>query len=234
MKKGPSQGLQVISWLSEVARSNPVVDWLLEMVQEIPEEDAPVTYSLICLITIVFIIEIGMTLFYGLPQIHIFSTGLFGVYPTVGWIAAPLLHRGVLHWISSVGGLVFLGTAVERHWPRWRFLGFLLIAGYGATAAGALVMRAFTESQLAFYGTSGIVFALAGFALIHLPWSHIRVTRVEWFAAFIGVVALLQVIAEPLTGPYFDPYWINGGHAAGFVIGGMAARYDWHNCNLRY
>jgi membrane associated rhomboid family serine protease len=234
MKKGPSRSVQVISWLSRLARRNPVVDWLLEMVQGIPEEDAPVTYSLICLITIIFIIEIGMTLFYGLPQIRIFSTGLFGEYPTAGWIAAPLLHRGLLHWIASVGGLLFLGTAVERHWSRWRFVGFLLIAGYGATAAGALVMRAFTKSQLAFYGTSGIVFALAGFALIHLPWSHSRVTRVEWFAAFIGVVALLQVIVDPLTGPYFDPYWINGGHMAGFVIGGMATRYDWHNCDLKY
>lgn len=229
-----NKSAKVKSRLSRLARRNPLVDWFLEMIREIPEEDAPITYSLIGVITGIFIIEIGMTLFYGLPQVHIFSTGLFGVYPTVAWIAAPLLHRGPLHWIASVVGLLFLGTAVERHWSRWRYLGFLLLTGYGATAAGALVMRVFTDSQLAFYGTSGIVFALAGFAVVHLPWSHLRVTRVEWFAAFIGVVALLQVIADPLTGPYFDPYWINGGHAAGFVIGGIAARYDWHNCDLRY
>lgn len=147
---------------------------------------------------------------------------------------APLLHRGLLHWIASVVGLVFLGSAIERHWSRWRYIGFLLFSGYGATAAGAVVMRAFTDSQIAFYGTSGIVFALAGFALVHLPWSHLRVTQVEWFAAFIGVVALLQVIADPLTGPYFDPYWINGGHAAGLVIGAVAARYDWNDCDLKY
>lgn len=229
-----NKSFQAKSRLSDLARSSPLVDWLLEMVQELPEEDAPVTYSLIGVITGIFIIEIGMTRFYGLPQIRVFSTGLFGVYPTVAWIAAPLLHRGLLHWIASVVGLVFLGAAVERHWPRWRYIGFLLVAGYSATAAGAVVMRAFTDSQLAFYGTSGIVFALAGFALVHLPWSHLRVTRVEWFAAFIGVVALLQVIVDPLTGPYFDPYWINGGHAVGFVIGAVAARYDWNNCDLKY
>lgn len=225
---------QIKSRLSELARSNPLVNWLLEMIQEIPEEDAPVTYSLIGVITGIFVIEIGMTKVYGLSQIQVFSTGLFGVYPTVAWILAPLLHRGPLHWIASVVGLVFLGTAVERHWPRLRYIGFLLLAGYGATAAGVLVMRAFTDSQLAFYGTSGIVFALAGFALVHLPWSHLRVTRVEWFASFVGVIALLQLLIDPLTGPYFDPHWINGGHTAGFVIGGVAAWRNWNRCDLKY
>lgn len=225
---------QIKPWLSEIAQRYPLVNWLLEMVGEISEEDTPVTYSLIGIITGIFIIEIGMTRLYGLPQIQIFSTGLFGLYPKVAWIAAPLLHSGLLHWLASVVGLVFLGTAVERHWPQWRYLGFLIIAGYGATAAGALVMGAFTDSQLAFYGTSGIVFALAGFALVHPPWSHLRVRRIEWFAAFIGVIALLQILIDPLTGPYFDPYWINGGHTAGFVIGGVAAWYDMNNCDLKY
>lgn len=225
---------QIKSRLSEVVQKYPLVNWLLEMVEEIPEEDTPLTYSLIGIITGIFIIEIGMTRLYGLPQIQVFSTGLFGVYPTAAWIAAPLLHRGLLHWIASVVGLIFLGTAVERHWSQWRYLGFLIITGYGATAAGALVLGGFTDSRLAFYGTSGIVFALAGFALVHLPWSHLQVTRVEWFAVFIGVIALLQILIDTLTGPYFDPYWINGGHTAGFVIGGMAAWYDWNNCNLMY
>lgn len=229
-----TKSFHVKSQLSELARSNPVVAWLLEMFHELPEEDAPVTYSLIGVITGIFIIEIGMTQFYGFPHIRVFSTGIFGVYPMVAWIASPFLHSGLLHWIASVIGLVFLGTAVERHWPRWRYIGFLVVAGYGATAVGAVVMRAFTDSQLAFYGTSGIVFALAGFAFLHLPSSHLRLTRVEWFAAFIGIVAFLHVITDPLTGPYFDPHWINGGHAAGFVIGGLAARYDWNHCNLKY
>lgn len=220
--------------MTKLTQNNPLINWLLEMVKEISEKDAPITYSLIGIITGVFIVEVGMTRFYGLPQIQVFSSGLFGVYPKVAWIAAPLLHSGLLHWMASVVGLVFLGTAVERHWPQWRYLGFLIITGYGATAVGALVMGAFTDSQLAFYGTSGIVFALAGFALVHLPWSHVQVTQVEWFAAFIGVIALLQILIDPLTGPYFDPYWINGGHTAGFVIGGVAAWCDMNNCDLKY
>lgn len=217
-----------------LARSNPLVGWLLDMGQELPDRDAPITYSLIGVITGIFIVEIGLTQFYGLSNIRVFSTGLFGVYPGVAWIAAPLLHSGTLHWAASVIGLVFLGAAVERHWLRWRYVGFLLFAGYGATVGGVLMMQAFTDSQLAYYGSSGIVFSLAGFALYHSPWSHIRVTRIEWFAAFIGIISFLQVLVDPLTGPYFDPYWINGGHAAGFVIGLVAARYDLNKCELKY
>jgi membrane associated rhomboid family serine protease len=228
-----SRGQHIESQLSVVARQNPVVDWLLAMLQELPEEDAPVTYWLIGIITGVFIIEIGMTRLYGLPRIQVFSTGLFGVYPTIAWTVSPILHRDPLHWFASVVGLVFLGAAVERHWARRRYLGFLLIAGYGATAAGVVSMRLFTDSQLAYYGTSGIVFALAGFALVHLPWSHLRVTKVEWFGALVGGVALLQVIFDPFTGPYLHPGWINGGHLAGFVIGALAGRYNWSGCDLR-
>lgn len=213
--------------------ANAILRWFLQVIRELPEENAPVTYWLVSIITAVFLIEVGLTVLYGLSQIRVFATGLFGVYPGVAWTVSPFLHRGPLHWIASIVGLVFLGSAIERHWPQWRYIGFLLVAGYGATAAGAVLMLAFSEGQIAFYGTSGIVFAMAGFAIVHLPWSHPQVTKVEWFAAFVGVVALLQVLVDPLTGPYFDPYWINGGHMAGFVIGLVAGRFGWSVCELR-
>lgn len=210
--------------------NNPVLDWLVEAVREYPEMEAPVTYTLVGVITGVFIVEVGMTLYLSLSRIQVFSTGVFGVYPWLAWPAAPFMHRGVPHFVGSIFGLVVLGLPLERHWSRWKYIGFLVVSGYFATAAGAVFMLLFADQQIAFYGTSGIVYALAGFALTHLLRSHTSLTRIEWIAVLMGVISLASVVIDPFIGPYFNEYWINGGHISGFVLGALVGWFSSMQC----
>lgn len=145
------------------------------------------------------------------------------------------LHKGVGHVVVNVVFIVFLGAAVERHWPWKRYLVFLVVAGYVSIAVGAAVKLAFADDPVAFLGASGILFALAGYAFVHhLTWSHTQMSRVEWFASFFGALLLLVVLADIVAGPYVDPDWFNGGHAGGFVVGALAGRFGWSRCGLRY
>jgi membrane associated rhomboid family serine protease len=94
------------------------------------------------------------------------------------------------------------------------------------------VLGTFSDQQLAFYGTSGIIYALAGYSLTHLPRKHDGLDLVEMFAIFIGFVALVSVLVDPFTGPYFEPRWINGGHTSGFLIGAAVGWFELSGCDL--
>lgn len=198
---------------------NPVVAWLQDALAEYTDHSAPVTYGLIGLVVGVFAVEMVYAYTRGLGSTRVFATGLFGLVPWLAWPLAPLLHSGSLHFLASVGGLWLLGLPVEQHWRRWRYAAFLFASGYLATAIGVLFIAPFTEKAIAFYGSSGMIYALAGFALAYLPFQRGRVTASEWLAVFVGAIALLSVASDPFTGPYFAPDWINGGHLGGLVVG---------------
>jgi membrane associated rhomboid family serine protease len=167
----------------------------------------------------VFLVEVVLTAVLGLQSVQVFATGLFGVYPWIAWPFSPILHRGILHFAATLIGLTIVGIPVERYWGRRRYTAFLLVTGYVTVILGAGFMAVFSDKQLAFYGTSGVVYALAGFSLTYLPSRGKDLELIGWFAVFIGVVAFVDVLVDPFTGPYFAPKWINGGHTSGFIIG---------------
>lgn len=190
-----------------------------EALRENWDRQAPVTYAVIGFVVGIFAVEVVFTLTRGLAGIHVFATGLFGVAPYVAWPLSPFLHRGSLHFGSSLVGLWLLGVPVEQYWTRWRYAAFLLASGYVATAVGVATMAPFTTKSVAFYGSSGMIFALGGFALVYFPRWFGEVKTSEWLATFVGAVALLTVVIDPLTGPYLTAEWINGGHLGGLVVG---------------
>lgn len=49
----------------------------------------------------------------------------------------------------------------------------------------------------------------------------------EEFAMLVGVAAVANVCFDVLTGPYMTAYWINGGHAAGAVVGIVVGWWHW-------
>lgn len=193
--------------------------------------DAPVTYVAISLIAVIFLIEILITALNSLGSIQVFATGIFGVSPAVAWPASPVLHRGVFHFAASVIGLLLVGVPIEQHWSRSRYSVFLILTGYGTIAAGAGVLWLFSKQSVAFYGTSGVIYALAGYALTHLPRHHTERTLLERVAVIVGVLAFLTVGFDLFTGPYFTAQWVNGGHASGFVIGAVAGWTSWSQCS---
>lgn len=199
--------------------NNPVLTWLGKALSEYRDQDAPITYSLLGLVIGIFVAEIYFTFTHDLASIRVFATGLFGVLPYAAWPLAPVLHRGVPHFLASIGGLWVLGIPVEQELSRWRYAAFLLISGCITTVIGAGVMLLFSDGQIAYYGSSGIIYALSGFSLYYFPHWYRDVSRIESVAVLVGAIGLLFVVIDPFTGPYFTVRWVNGGHMGGFVIG---------------
>jgi membrane associated rhomboid family serine protease len=210
---------------------NPAISGMKTAYREYLEVDSTVTYVLMTLVAAVFLVEVAMTAVIGLPNIQVFATGIFGVYPWIAWPFSPVLHRGILHFAATLVGLTVVGIPIERHWTRKRYILFLVATGYVTVALGAAFMTIFSEKQLAFYGTSGVIYALAGYSLIHLPQRHDNLNLTEWFAVFIGAVALVTVLLDPFTGPYFEPRWINGGHTSGLIIGAVVGWVVSNRCS---
>ncbi len=204
---------------------NPVLDAVWEAVRENWNRRAPVTYAVIGFVVGIFAFEVVFTLTRGLAGIQVFATGLFGVAPYLAWPLSPFLHRGVLHLGSSLAGLWLLGLPVEEHWRRWRYVAFLLASGYIATTVGVVTMAPFTGKNIAFYGSSGMIFALGGFAVVFFPRWFGEVETSEWLATLVGAVAVVTVAVDPLTGPYLTPDWVNGGHLGGLVVGMVVGRW---------
>lgn len=205
---------------------------LKTVISEYREAEAPITYGLIGLVVGVFLVEVLMTYLWSLSSISIFATGIFGVHPSIAWPSAPLLHKDILHFVATIWGLLIFGVPFEKHWHKGRFILFLVLTGYLTIVAGALVLMMFSKQQVAVYGTSGIIYALAGFALTHILRPHRNISVIELITVVFGVVALIDVLIDPFTPPYLAPDWINGGHTLGIVIGIVAGWLELERCNL--
>lgn len=201
---------------------NPVIAWLVKALREYRRQSAPVTYGFVGLVSGIYGFEALQTFTRGLPGTDVFATGLFAVAPAFAWLLAPFLHANIDHVLASVFGLLWLGIPLEEHFSRWRYVAFLVGSGYLATLFGAIQIVAFAGGPIAAYGSSGTVFALSGFALVHLPRDHLLLSRIEWLAVGMGVLSLMFVVVDPFTGPYFGAEWVNGGHVGGFVVGLVA------------
>ncbi|MFB6152987.1 MAG: rhomboid family intramembrane serine protease, partial [Halodesulfurarchaeum sp.] len=180
---------------------------------------APVTLGVLGIIIGIFAMEVAYTARTGVSSTDVFATGLFGVAPWIAWPLAPVLHRGWLHVISNMLGVWLLGTPVERSLERGQYVGLLVASGYFATGTGALVLLVLGDSPVAFYGSSGIVYALGGFSLIFFPSATDPVGPAEWLAATFGGIAVLTLAVDPFTGAFLKPHWLNGGHLGGFAFG---------------
>lgn len=199
--------------------NNPALALLWEAFQENRGHRAPVTYSVIGFVVGMFAVELVFTYQYDLASTRVFATGLFGVAPTVAWALSPFLHKGVFHFFASLLGLWLLGLPIEQSWGRWQYAIFLLGSGYLATAAGVALLVPFTAQDVAFYGSSGMIYALSGFAVVYYPRWFGEVRKSEWLAVFVGAVGLLYVLVDLVTGPFLTAEWVNGGHLGGLVVG---------------
>lgn len=198
-----------------------------------PDANSPVTNLLLGLVVLVFSMEVALTSMLPPTTIRTVATGLFGVYPLIAWPFAPVLHSGIPHVSATVLGLVVVGIPVEQHWSRLRYAAFLLLTGYATIGVGAGVLWLFSGQQVAFYGTSGVIYALAGFALTNFPRHGDALTPIETAAILIGGIAALLVLIDPLTGPYFAPRWINGGHTTGLLLGLLTGWTERGNSHTR-
>lgn len=203
--------------------SMAIVDQIRTYICEYRDSDSPVTLTLIGVVIGVFLVEIWFGTLGPAENIEVFATGIFGVAPEVAWPFAPFLHQGFLHFTANCLGLFILGYPIEQvSSSRW-YLIFVATSAYGSIVGGAVILHLFSDQQVAFYGISGIVFALSGYALVRFFQKKNR-RESENASLLIGISALLLLLIDFASGPYFTPRWVNGGHISGFMIG-ITAEY---------
>ena len=185
---------------------------------------APITDLLTVAVCGIYAIQAAQTALWGTPSVFETTNYVYLRAPWLAWPLSPLLHGGLAHVVPNVVTLFLFGRIAEAHLPRRRFAAMAFVAAVGSIAALAGWSVAFAaEPHVAVYGISGVVFAAAGFAVVHLP-SHDRVTDLELLAVLFGLCAVALVGGESLAAlALLSPAAINVGHAVGLLVGLVTA-----------
>lgn len=154
----------------------------------------------------------------GTQSIAVVATGLFGVAPLVAWPLSLLLNGGILHVAVNVGGVVLFGVPIEADLSHHRYGRLVVIAAVCATVAGSLLMLASTSGPIAVYGLSGVLYALAGFALVQYGTGS-PIEGPTQQLAFLGGIAAAITVGKDIVLGIVSGSPINGAHTAGLLIG---------------
>jgi membrane associated rhomboid family serine protease len=175
---------------------------------------APVTYALIALNVVAFLIELaggGSGALDGGGDV-MSDFGLFGPAVEDGeWyriVTCGFLHAGLLHLGFNMFALYFLGMLLEPAIGSWRFAGIYAVSLLGGSF-GALLLDPLELTV----GASGAVFGLmaAGFIVA-------RNRGLDEIASQIGFFVVLNLVIT------FSVSNISvGGHLGGLIAGGLAA-----------
>ncbi len=178
----------------------------------IPQLDPHVTYTLMALSIVVFVMQVGTNLFLGqdLPA-------AYGVKDN-RWIEAGqywrlftpmLLHGSILHLGFNMYALYILGRRLERYFGHTRFLALYIISGFCGN------IFSFTLTQASSLGSSTAIFGLLGAEGVFI-YQH-RDFLGDRFKGALGQIIQVAVI-NLLIG--LSPGIDNWGHIGG-LIGGV-------------
>lgn len=122
-------------------------------------------------------------------------------------ITSAFLHANVLHIVSNMVALAFVGPALERLLGWWRFLSVYLLSALGGSAA----IYAFGNDIGTTVGASGAIFGLFGACVVLVRRLGLDL---QWL---ISIIALNFVLTFSISGIS------KLGHVGGFVTGILAA-----------
>ena len=163
-------------------------------------------------------------------------------YPT-GMLTASFSHMGVAHLLGNVVSTFTLGTLAEYawgHYPRrrgassfeaWRTNPYVraFVAVPVAAVAVGLVTALFALGPV--IGFSGVVFAFAGFALVHYPYATVLALSAGQILNIVRL-ALREPVLTAAAKPGFSTPWWAGiaiqGHALGLVTGVLLGAWLLH------
>jgi membrane associated rhomboid family serine protease len=184
-------------------------------------EEHPLTWSLIILNTLAFI------LVFSLPSpeaaFGLFSFSWATKLELWRWFTSLFLHVSASHLFFNMLGLFFFGKVLEKEVSRQWFLSVYFISGL----LGSLVYM-FTNA-MPVVGASGCVFGVMGAAMLLNPIKRIHLYI---FPLPLGVVAIAFVIFETMA-VYFQPEQFaeltqnvaNIAHLGGVMTGGLFAMF---------
>ncbi|MFC7097790.1 rhomboid family intramembrane serine protease [Halobaculum marinum] len=177
------------------------------------------TLTLVALTSAVFLLQLVGTALTGADSVRQLTAYLFLEGGDAVYLLSLFLHRGPLHFLSNVLVLLVLAPQ-ERHFSPGGYWTFVATAAVASLATGYAVLLAYSpQPNVAFYGISGLGYALAGFALARGVRFRDGLSELDLVAAAVGVTSTVAVAANLLVSLPDAPVAVNGGHLAGVVVG---------------
>lgn len=184
----------------------------------------PVTDWTALLIIAVFLLQQLAIVWWEIP-LNWVAMRIFQTVPLVAWIVAPFLHVGWSHLVANLLFLFIFGMIAEGTFSRREGLLFVAISAYGPVYANSVLYFAVTEQVVPTYGSSGIVFALAGYTITaRQRWADIKdiesqyikgISRVIWLLAVaVGILLTVNILYKIAVAT-----WPNIGHLGGYILG---------------
>jgi rhomboid protease GluP len=172
---------------------------------------APVTYTLLALITAVFGLELLLgreTLFRAGAVIPI----QYGEY--YRFVTALFLHQGLLHFATNMWGLYQLGSLYEALFGPRRFLFVYFVSGIAASFASSLF------GSRPSVGASGAIFGLLGAFIFSILRSPVY-RHQPWVKSLIGQIIFWIVVNLAIGSQleFVDNTAHIGGLFAGLLLG---------------
>lgn len=201
------------------------------LLSDLRQREAPITQWVLLAICLVVL---GQTV--AAVYLHASILGVtsyfFLEYPIPAWSLSFFLHRDVLHFLANIALIGLIGRVVEQDFSSRAYLWFLAGSAILSGIGGYAFRAAFTSGPVAAYGASGFGFALATYSLA-LPFrgGHgiqqslspesllANTSPAERFVFLLGISAVLKVLLNLLTGPFFTVDWTNGAHLVGALVG---------------
>jgi membrane associated rhomboid family serine protease len=122
-------------------------------------------------------------------------------------ITSAFLHVSLLHILSNMVALVFVGPALEQLLGRWRFAAVYLLSALGGSAA----IYAFGNQYTPTVGASGAIFGLFGACLVLVRKLGLDL---QWLVSIVVLNFVLTFSIHNIS---------KLGHVGGFVTGMLAA-----------
>lgn len=193
--------------------------WLTATYHQYREREWRLTLYLVVIIVTIFGIQGGLMIIGGAPSIQALVAFGFVHVPELMWPLAVFLHRDGVHLATNAFMLLALAPA-EQYLSRRIYLLLFLVAGFGSIVAGGSYFTVFgTKDTVAYYGTSGFVYGLAGFTLVHHMIVLSDRVEVDWLGILVGISGAYVVTTDLYYGLTIGPMQLNPGHVFGYAVG---------------
>ncbi|WP_435064540.1 rhomboid family intramembrane serine protease [Halobaculum sp. EA56] len=177
------------------------------------------TLTLVVLTSAVFLVQVAGTYLTGAPSVRALTAFLYLDGGDPVYLLSLFLHRGAPHFLSNVLVLLVLAPQ-ERHFSPRGYWAFVATGAVVTLGVGYAVLLAYSpEPNVAFYGISGLGYALGGFALVRGLRYRDRLPAPDVVAAVVGLSSVVEVAANLLVNLPHAPVAVNGGHLSGLVLG---------------
>ena len=137
------------------------------------------------------------------------------------WISSMFLHSGWLHLLGNMYFLLVFGDNVEDEFGRKKYLLLILLSGFCASLAHALLD---SRSQIPCVGASGFISAILGCYAVCFPLRQIRICCYKFIVALSSITLPAWTIFFPwLLFQIFLSIFNTAGSTAYFAHTGGAA-----------